>query len=61
MIVGHNEKIAWGITALEFDNMDLYEEKIDLRTGQYWYKGHVLNAHREPEWIAVKDEKRCSS
>ena len=57
VIVGHNEKIAWGITSLQFDNMDLYEEKIDLRTGQYLYKGQTLNAYRETEWIAVKDEK----
>ncbi len=57
VIVGHNEKIAWGITSLQFDNMDLYEEKIDLRTGQYMYKGQMLNAYRETEWIAIKDEK----
>ena len=57
VIVGHNEKIAWGITSLQFDNMDLYEENIDLRTGQYRYKGQVLNAQRETEWIAVKDSQ----
>ncbi|MBL0158478.1 MAG: penicillin acylase family protein [Bryobacterales bacterium] len=57
VVIGHNDKIAWGITSLQFDNMDLYEEKIDLRSGQYIYKGQTLNAHRETEWIAVKGER----
>lgn len=57
VVVGHNDRIAWGITALQFDNMDLYEEQVNLRTGQYMYKGQVLNAYRETEWIAVKGEK----
>ena len=32
VVVGHNQRIAWGITNLEFDVQDLYVEKIDDRT-----------------------------
>jgi penicillin amidase len=56
VIIGHNEKIAWGITALQFDNMDLYAEKLDSRTGRYEYKGQWLQAQRVMERIAVKGE-----
>ena len=55
--IGHNEEIAWGITSLEFDEQDLYREKIDLRTGQYLYRGQIQQARREPEFIAVRGEK----
>jgi penicillin amidase len=54
IIVGHNDKIAWGITNLQTDSQDLYAEKLDLRTGAYEYRGQRLNAVREVEWIAVK-------
>src|ERR1022692_4023154 len=35
IMVGHNKRIAWGITNLGFDVQDLYIEKLDDRTGQY--------------------------
>ena len=35
VIVGHNQRIAWGMTNLEFDVQDLYIEKFDDRTGRY--------------------------
>ena len=57
IIIGHNDRIAWGITALQFDNMDLYEEKLDRRTGRYLYKGQWLQAQRAAERIAVKGER----
>jgi len=57
VVIGHNERITWGVTALQFDNMDLYIEKIDLRTGRYEYQGKVLQAAREGELIAVKGEQ----
>src|SRR5207253_2219087 len=37
VIVGHNQRIAWGITNLQFDVQDLYIEKFDERTGRYLY------------------------
>ena len=54
IIVGHNQRIAWGITNLEFDVQDLYIEKLNERTGQYLYQGHVEQAQRERELIPVK-------
>ena len=57
VVIGHNQRIAWGITSLQFDNMDLYVENIDPRTGRYLYKGQTLQARTEVEWIAVKGER----
>src|SRR5690606_4821038 len=37
VIVGHNERIAWGTTNLGADVQDLYEERIDLASGRYQY------------------------
>ena len=31
VIIGHNDRIAWGITNLQFDVQDLYREQIDFR------------------------------
>ena len=54
VIVGHNQRIAWGITNLQFDVQDLYVEKLNERTGQYLYQGHVEQARGEREQIRVK-------
>ncbi len=57
IIIGRNERIAWGITALQFDNMDLYFEKLDARIGRYEYKGQAAQAQRAVERIHIKGEK----
>jgi penicillin amidase len=54
VIVGHNQRIAWGITNLHFDVQDLYIEKIDERTGRYLFRGQVQQARAEREIIRVK-------
>jgi penicillin amidase len=54
IIVGHNQRIAWGITNLHFDVQDLYIEKIDERTGRYVFRGQVEQARAEREIIRVK-------
>ncbi|MCS7042598.1 MAG: penicillin acylase family protein [Bryobacteraceae bacterium] len=54
IVIGRNGRLAWGITALQFDNMDLYIEKLDMRTGRYEHAGRVMQAVRETERIAVK-------
>src|SRR4051812_24242774 len=56
IIVGHNRRIAWGITNLHFDVQDLYIEKIDERTGRYLYEGRVEQARGERELIRVKGQ-----
>ena len=49
IIVGHNQRIAWGITNLHFDVQDLYIEKFDDRTGRYLFRGQVEQARAERE------------
>lgn len=55
--IGHNDNIAWSVTSLEFDSMDLYAERIDLRTGRYEHKGQVLQAVPQRDQIAIKGER----
>ncbi len=53
VIVGHNQRIAWGITNLGFDVQDLYFEKMD-DSGHYLFHGQVEQARQEREIIPVK-------
>ena len=57
VIIGHNQRIAWGVTNLGYDVQDLYIEKIDPRTGRYVFHGQLEQARAETEWIAVKGQK----
>jgi penicillin amidase len=54
VIVGHNDRIAWGVTNLHFDVQDLYMERIDERSGRYVYQGKLEQARIEREIIRVK-------
>ena len=54
VIVGHNRRIAWGVTNLHFDVQDLYIENFDERTGRYLYGGQWEQAREEREVIPVK-------
>src|ERR1700678_1086762 len=54
VIIGHNQRIAWGVTNLGFNVEDLYIEKIDPQTGRYLFHGQVEQARSELEWIRVK-------
>ncbi len=57
VIIGHNDKIAWGLTNLHFDVQDLYEEKIDPATGRYLFQNRIEQPVIEREPIAIKGEK----
>ena len=57
IIVGHNERIAWGVTNLGFDVQDLYIEKLDPNTGRYTFQGQPEQARLERETIRVKGAK----
>jgi penicillin G amidase len=57
VIIGHNERIAWSVTNLQFDVQDLYVEKFEPATGNYVYRGQVEPARAEREVIRVKDGK----
>jgi penicillin G amidase len=54
VIVGHNDRIAWGVTNLHFDVQDLYLEKINDATGQYLYRGLTEQAQPEREYVRVR-------
>lgn len=56
IVIGHNQRIAWGMTNLQFDVQDLYIEKFDDRTGRYLFRGQVEQARREIELIRVKGQ-----
>jgi penicillin amidase len=58
VIVGHNRRIAWGITNLQADVQDLYQEKFDDRTGRYEFRGHIEQARLEREVIEIKGAQR---
>ncbi len=57
VITGHNEQIAWGVTNLAADVMDLYAEQIDDNTGRYLYQGTVQQAQLDRQFIGVKGGK----
>ena len=54
VILGHNDRIAWGATNVQFDVQDLYIEKLDGQSGRYWFRGRVEQAHLEHETIPVR-------
>jgi penicillin G amidase len=53
VIIGHNESIAWGVTNLHFDVMDLFAERMDA-AGRYEYQAKVELARSNREVIAVQ-------
>jgi penicillin G amidase len=57
VLIGHNDRIAWGITNLGFDVQDLYQEKLDPRSGRYLYRGHEEQARIERDLVRVKGGK----
>ncbi|MBV9404864.1 MAG: penicillin acylase family protein, partial [Acidobacteriaceae bacterium] len=57
VITGHNQQIAWGVTNLQADVMDLYLEQIDPRTGRYAYQGKVEQAQLDRQFIGVRNRK----
>jgi penicillin amidase len=57
VIVGHNQRVAWSVTNLEFDVQDLYREQIDAGTGRYVMNGQSQQAALERDWIGVKGLK----
>jgi penicillin amidase len=54
VIVGHNDRIAWGVTNMHYDVQDLYLEKINDATGQYVYQGHTEQARAERELVRIR-------
>ncbi len=57
VISGHNEQIAWGVTNLQADVMDLYAEQIDERNGRYLFQGKIEQAQLDRQLIGVRGQK----
>jgi penicillin G amidase len=53
--VGHNERIAWGLTVFLTDAQDLYIEKLNPSNAkQYQYQGKWIDLETQKDSIAVK-------
>jgi penicillin G amidase len=57
VLIGHNERIAWGITNLHFDVQDLYLERFDAASGRYVFQEQLEQARLETDVIRVKNGK----
>jgi penicillin amidase len=59
IVIGHNQRIAWGVTNVGADNSDLYYEKLDPKNhpGQYFYEGYWLPIQTNKETIDVRGGK----
>jgi penicillin amidase len=57
VITGHNDNIAWGVTNLEADVLDVYQEQIDMDSGRYLFQGKIEQAKLEQQVISVKGAK----
>jgi penicillin amidase len=55
IVVGHNDRIAWGSTALMADAQDLFIEELDEETKRYRYRGDWLPVETWEEEIRVRD------
>lgn len=57
VVIGHNRRIAWGVTNAATDNQDLYIERFDpVDQLRYQWKGEWLQAELAREEIAVKGQ-----
>ena len=55
VVAGHNDDIAWGITYLYADDLDLYHETLNPEDpGKYKYDGQWLPLVRSPQTVRIK-------
>ncbi len=59
IVIGHNQRIAWGVTNVGADNSDLYYETLDPKNhpGKYLYQGYWLPLQSRQETIDVRGGK----
>jgi penicillin amidase len=59
VVAGHNEKVAWGMTNLSVDDIDLFAEKINPENeNQYWFNGEWKDIMVKEEIINIKGGKQ---
>jgi penicillin G amidase len=57
-IIGHNDRIAWGLTNMQADAVDYFIERTDsTRPGQYLYQDTWRTMSRVEEDVPVRGEK----
>jgi len=58
VVIGYNEKVAWGVTAAMTDYVDLYVIKVDPEhPTRYFIDGKMLDMEREEITIRIKDSQ----
>jgi len=59
VVAGHNERIAWGMTNLMVDDVDLYTEKINPENReQYLFNGEWREMKKKEEIIRIRGGKQ---
>jgi penicillin amidase len=58
VIIGHNSRIAWGLTNTGADVVDFYVEDVNMSTRQYLYRGEWLPLSSATFDIGVRGEKQ---
>ncbi len=53
IIAGHNERIAWGMTNLSVDDIDLFVETVDSSGNNYLYNGQWLPFRIQEEVLKI--------
>ncbi len=54
IVIGHNARIAWGVTNVGPDVQDLFIEKVNDDTNQYEYKGQQVDLQIVPSTWTIK-------
>ena len=54
VVIGHNQRIAWGLTTMYADVSDLYLERVDDQAGTYLFDGRQRRLRTRPESIRVE-------
>lgn len=56
IIAGHNDMIAWGMTNLSVDDIDLFVETVDSTGNNYLYNGEWLPFREEEHQLKMTDD-----
>jgi penicillin amidase len=59
ILIGHNERVAWGLTTAGYDYTDVYREQLVWRDGEEWPR--VLHNGEEVELEIVEEEVRVGA